>query len=77
MIGKPDYRNPLEQQAIRRLEENVQQAHDSHRAAFIYTYCIGVSDLERLLYYIAKLEHELDYRDLMARSPGIVKGLDT
>lgn len=74
MMGKPDYRNPLEQQALRRLEQNVAQARDARRQMIFYpVLSVSIPDLERLLYYVIKLEHELDYRDAVRRTPAITE----
>lgn len=74
MMGKPDYRNPLEQQALRRLEQNVAQARDARRQMIFYpVLSVSIPDLERLLYYVIKLEHELDYRDAVRRTSAITE----
>lgn len=68
-MTRTDYRNPLEDQAIRGLEELVTRAREPGGRDVIHYLTLGVTDIERLLYYIAKLEHELAYRDALAGAP--------
>jgi hypothetical protein len=68
-----NYRSKLDQEAIERLEETIRGVRQRKAGYQIHYFTLGVSDIERLLYYVVKLEHELAYRDALANAPAWFK----
>lgn len=68
-----NYRSRLDQEAIERLEGTIRDVRQRKMGQQINYFTLGVSDIERLLYYVVKLEHELVYRDTMASVPAWFK----